>query len=78
MTLAEAKALPLMGRPESWGCRGGKPLGEIPDGVLRQARRFFGDICKQESNARAEQQCDAIALILSDRESHNPQQLLSL
>jgi hypothetical protein len=78
MTVAEAKTLPLMGRPESWGCRGGKPLGEIPDGVLRQARRFFSDICKQEPNARAEQQVEAIQLILADREAHNPQQALAL
>lgn len=78
MTLGEAKALPLMGRPESWGCRGGKPLGDIPDGVLKQARRFFGDICRAESSPRAEQQVDAITLVLADREAHNPQQLLRL
>lgn len=77
--LAAAKALRLMGRPESWGNRGGKPLELVPDGVLKQARRFFADLLREGTkSARMEEQIAAIDLVLADREAHSPQQSLGL
>lgn len=78
MDLAGAKAIPLMGRPESWGGRGGKLLGTVPDGVLRQARSFFKECLREGPNPRLKAQVQAIDLILADREAHHPQHSLAL
>lgn len=82
MDLAHAKNLALMGRPESWGGRGGAPLDLVPDGTLRQARAFFLRCIKEEpkgaTRPRLEAQVDAINMVLWDREEHNPQVRLAL
>lgn len=79
MDLATAQALPLMGRPESWNGYGRTRLEGVPDGVLRQARRFFMEITRAGTGSpRVDEQLEAIALILADREAHSPQQSLSL
>lgn len=78
MTLDAAQALCLMGRPESWGNRGGKPLGTVPEGTLKQARSFFLRCLQEGKSPRMEQQVDAINLILADIEAHHPQARLAL
>jgi hypothetical protein len=76
--LAEARALPLMGRSDSWNGYGQRPLGDCPDTVLRQARAFFRKILREGSSQRVEEQLEAIALVLEDREANSPQCALDL
>lgn len=76
MNLAEAKALVLMGRPDSWDGHGQRPLADVPDGVLRQARSFFRRV--EHPNDRTKDQVAAITLILAEREANHPQQSLAL
>jgi hypothetical protein len=77
--LATAKALPLMGRPESWDGHGGVALEKCPDAQLRAARGFFTRLLRDGTKSqRMEQQVDGIKLVLADREAHHPQQSLAL
>jgi hypothetical protein len=76
MDLAAARALPLMGRPESWDGYGRTPLEDVPDGVLRQARSFFNRV--ESPNARTAEQVAAITAVLAWREANSPQQQLAL
>jgi hypothetical protein len=78
MKLEEARALPLMGRPESWSGHGRVPLDDCPDTVLRMARAFFRKIYREEKSQRVEEQLEAIELILADHEANSPQQQLAL
>lgn len=79
MDLAAAKALILMGRPESWDGHGQRPLDECPDKVLRAARGFFTKLLNEGTKSpRMESQVEAINQILADREAHHPQQKLAL
>jgi hypothetical protein len=74
-----AEHLTLMGRPESWDGWSGSPLGECPDSVLRSARGFFRKLISEGTKSvRVQQQLEAIALVLEDREARSPQQSLSL
>lgn len=79
MDLAAAKALLLMGRPESWDGHGQRPLDECPDTVLRSARGFFSRLLREGTkNQRMEQQIEAINQLLAEREANHPQQSLAL
>jgi hypothetical protein len=78
VTLAQAKAALLMGRPESWSGHGRRPLGDVPDPMLRQARAFFLRCLTEGKNPRMEEQVDAINMVLADNEAHSPQQSLAL
>jgi hypothetical protein len=78
MTLAQAKAALLMGRPESWGGHGRRPLGDVPDPMLRSARAFFLRCLKEGKSTRLEEQVMAIDVVLADREEHSPQAKLAL
>jgi phage recombination protein Bet len=69
MTLEQAMALPLMGKPESWGGNGGKPLGILSSKLLMSARTFFAKKLEENGDApRTEAQVHAITLILDERE----------
>lgn len=70
--------LPLMGRPESWHGKGGKPLGVLEDGVLRQAKRFFESCLRERADRRLQQQIEAINVILTHRAANSPQGMLAL
>lgn len=79
MDLAAAKALPLMGRPESWDGHGQRPLDECSEKVLRSARAFFSKLLREGTKSqRMEQQVEAINQILAEREANHPQQSLAL
>ena len=51
-TLDVAEITPLMGLTASWDFHGGKPLGDCPDKILRQARRTVGN-----SGSASDQPC---------------------
>ena len=79
MDLAAAKALCLMGRPESWDGHGQRPLEQCPDKVLRAARGFFTRLLNDGTQSqRMEQQVEAINQVLAEREANHPQQSLAL
>jgi hypothetical protein len=79
MDLATAKALTLMGRPESWDAHGGQPMEKCPDKALRAARGFFTKLLNEGTQSRRmEQQVEAINQVLADREANHPQQKLAL
>lgn len=50
LTLEQAKALPLLGRPDKWNGNGGKPLGDVPEKMLRRVSGWLAD--KLEEDAR--------------------------
>jgi hypothetical protein len=74
MTLEQAAALPLMGKTESWGGNGTKPIGILSSNLLKQARKFFADKITEQIAAtgggdpRFEAQVYAITLILDERD----------
>jgi hypothetical protein len=78
MTLDDAKNLTLLGNGFSWDCNGGKPLALVPDDVLRVASRWFRDKLQEQPSRRMEQQIQAIALVLEDREARSPQARFAL
>lgn len=78
MDLHAARKLPLMGREESWGGHGRRPLADVPDPMLRQARAFFLRCLKDGESKRLEEQVMAIDVVLADREEHSPQARLAL
>lgn len=75
--LATAQATPLMGRPESWDFNGGKPIGDVSDAILKQARSFFANRIERP-NERTKEQVRCIDMVLADREAHSPQTTLTL
>jgi hypothetical protein len=78
MNLSVARATKLLGKPHVWAGHGGRVLVDVPDGVLRQARRFFRDRNAEEPSARLVEQLEAIQLVLDDRETNSPQERLAL
>jgi hypothetical protein len=78
MNVAAAKALKLLGQSTVWHGHGGRALADVPDGVLKQARRFFKDRNHEEPSARLQEQIEAITLVLADREENSPQERLAL
>ena len=76
-TLAEARAVKLMGQPASWDGNGGKPLEHIPDGVLKKARAWFKRTAMADAGSatavRMRAQCNAIDVVMHDRDAHKPQ-----
>lgn len=79
--LEVAELVPLMGDSTRWEGWGSKPLGVVPDKVLRAARRWFTQKLNEQGDrrdARFERQVDAITIILEHREANSPQQSLAL
>jgi hypothetical protein len=79
--LEAAETLPLLGATTSWDGYGTKPMGLVPDKVLRAARRWFTQKLNEAGDRRDprfEAQVEAITVILTDREAHSPQGTLAL
>jgi hypothetical protein len=79
--LEVAELVPLMGDSTRWDGYGSKPLGVVPDKVLRAARRWFTQKLNEQGDRRDERferQVDAITIILEHREANSPQQSLAL
>jgi hypothetical protein len=65
MTVEQAFATPLVGKPANWGGNGGKPLVEVPRSVLEAARTWMASKLEEEGdNPRFERQIHAITLVL--------------
>jgi len=77
MTLEQATALPLLGRPEQWGGNGSKPLGTLSSKLLVSARTFFISKLEEKDDVRLHGQVHAITLILEDREKDQTKMDLS-
>lgn len=83
--LEHAKAARLIGQSYSWDGYGGKRLGDVPDAVLKSARKFFAErLAAAEyerpgrSDSRLVDQIEAIRVVLADREANSPQARLAL
>jgi phage recombination protein Bet len=69
MTLEQAMELPLLGGSDKWNGNGGKPLGLLKSGLLKQVRTFFAKKIEENGdNPRLEAQIHAITMILDERE----------
>lgn len=82
-SLAWAAALPLMGKDTaSWSGHGRKPIGEVPDGVLKQARNFFSSKVREQPEGRTSErmraQVEAIDVVMDDRALNSDQVALPL
>lgn len=80
-SLEEAELLPLLGAATSWDGYGAKPLGVVPDKVLRAARRWFTQKLNESGDRRDprfERQVEAITVILEHHEANSPQGSLAL
>lgn len=79
--LEAAELLPLLGATTSWDGYGTKPLGVVPEKVLRAARRWFAQKLNEAGarrDPRFEAQVSAITVILEHHEANSPQGSLSL
>lgn len=80
MTLEQAMDIPLYGKPESWGKKGGQPLSTISVKLLQRAEAFFADRYKEkleqtgEHDERLYEQLVAIALVLPWRQQQEAAQ----
>lgn len=71
MTLERALALPLLGKPQTWGDQAGKPLGTLSPRLLTRAQAFFREKYQENENPRVLEQLQAIALVLPVREAED-------
>lgn len=80
MSLDAAERTPLIGDTTKWDGYGSKPLGVVPDKVLRIARRWMRNKLKESNTPddRLARQIAAITVVLDHRAANSPQQSLAL
>lgn len=78
--LEAAELVPLIGDSTKWDGYGSKPLGVVPDKVLKLARRWMSNRMKESNtpDERLARQVAAITVVLNAREANSPQQSLAL